>query len=70
MADDERTRPDNVTRETEAEDARVRAASDDPPTKEEEDAAARAEPLDAEAAAAYKEALERGADQEGEGRIP
>jgi hypothetical protein len=39
------------------------------PTAEEEAAAERSGPVDPEAADAYKEAIERGAAQEGEGKI-
>ena len=67
---DERTRPDQATRATEREDARVKAHADDAPTHDEEAAADRAGTPDAKSAEAYKEAIERGARQEGEGRIP
>lgn len=70
MSEPEHTRPSSATRATEHEDARVGAHSDDPPTSAEEQAAERAGPEDPEAARAYKEAIERGARQEGEGRIP
>ena len=43
--------------------------ADRPPTPEEEAQADAASDLDLEVAAAYKEALERGAAQQGEGRI-
>jgi hypothetical protein len=69
VTENERTRPSAETRATEKEDALVRAHADDEPTTEEEEAAARAH-LDEETARAYKEATERGARQEGEGRIP
>ena len=42
--------------------------ADRPPTPDEEGAADQAEDLDPEVAASYKEALERGAAQQGEGR--
>jgi hypothetical protein len=67
---DERTRPDRETRATEREDAAVHAQADDHPTSAEEAAAERAGPADEESSKAYKEAIERGARQEGEGRIP
>jgi len=70
MAADERTRPSAETRRTEDEDARVAPHADQLPTEEEEEAAERAGAVDDDAARAYKEALERGADQKGEGRIP
>lgn len=53
----------------ESEDEKVTAKADRPPTPEEEAAAERAEPLNEENRAAYKEMAERGADQKGEGRI-
>ena len=67
---DERTRPDQATRATEREDAQVKAHSDDAPTSDEEAAAERAGTPDEKTSEAYKEAIERGARQEGEGRIP
>jgi hypothetical protein len=42
--------------------------ADRPPTPEEEEAAERAGALDPKAAQAYKDAIKRGAAQEGEGR--
>lgn len=70
MSDTEHTRPSATTRATEEEDARVAARPDKPPTEEEEAAADRAGPEDPEAARAYKEAIERGAAQKGEGQLP
>lgn len=70
MSERERTRPSKSTREAEAEDALVEPHSDDLPTRDEEEAAERAGEADEEAARSYKEALERGANQKGEGRIP
>jgi hypothetical protein len=70
MNDGERTRPSRATRATEEEDERVTAHADDFPTAEEESAAERGRVDDPEAAEAYKEAIERGARQKGEGRIP
>ena len=70
MSETERTRPSGDTRATEDEDARVDPHPDAPPTRDEEDAAERAGGLDPEAARSYKEALERGAAQQGEGRVP
>lgn len=65
--------PTTPDRDTIAEDRR--ALDDDhgpdrPPTPEEEAAADAHGPVDPDVAEAYKEAAERGADQEGEGRIP
>jgi hypothetical protein len=64
------TRPDNATRATEDEDARVQAGSDKQPTPEEEAAAERAGTPDADVSKNYEDAIERGAAQEGEGRLP
>jgi hypothetical protein len=69
MNDPDRTRPSETTRHAEEADALVHAHPDDPPTKDEEDAAERGGEPDAKVAESYKEALERGADQKGEGRI-
>jgi hypothetical protein len=70
MSEPERTRPSDKTRDAEEADARVDAHSDNLPTKVEEQAAERSGPPDDESARAYKEALERGARQPGEGHIP
>ena len=70
MSEPERTRPSEKTREAEEADALVEAHSDDLPTEVEEEAAERGGVPDDEAARSYKEALERGAHQEGEGRLP
>jgi hypothetical protein len=70
MSNADRTRPSSETRETEDEDARVTAQADDLPTKDEAAAADRADDLEPEAERAYKEALERGANAKGEGRLP
>jgi hypothetical protein len=70
MSDAERTRPSAETRAEEESDAAVGPHADDLPTKDQEEAAARAGDLDPEAERAYKEAIERGANQPGEGRIP
>jgi hypothetical protein len=64
------TRPDATTRATEAEDAQTRAGSDEEPTPEEEAAAERAGDLDPEVSRTYEDAIERGAAQKGEGRLP
>ncbi|HVJ97981.1 MAG TPA: hypothetical protein VNC41_14210 [Acidimicrobiia bacterium] len=66
----EPTRPDRTTRATEAEDAQVQSGSDQEPTPEEEAAAERAGGLDEDVSRTYEEAIERGAAQEGEGRLP
>jgi hypothetical protein len=70
MSDGDRTRPSRETRATEEEDEKVTAHADDLPTPDEEAAAERGRVDDPEASAAYKEAIERGARQKGEGRIP
>ena len=63
------TRPDDATKNTEREDAQVKAGSDRQPTPDEE-AVAEAQPaVDADVAENYKEMAERGANQKGEGRI-
>jgi len=70
MAERERTRPSAETRAAEEVDAREVAHADRPPTKEEEEAAERQRVADDDMAQSYEEALERGARQKGEGRIP
>jgi hypothetical protein len=70
MAERERTRPSDDTRAAEAADAHEVAHADRPPTKDEEEAAERQRVADDDTAHAYEEALERGARQQGEGRIP
>jgi hypothetical protein len=71
VADDaKRTRPSGTTRDAEVADAQVHAAPDDMPTPEEEQAAERAPAEDPAVAENYEEAMERGAKQKGEGRIP
>ena len=64
------TTPSDSTRHAQDGDARVHASSDDMPTPEEEAAAERAGALDPEVAKTYEDAIERGAKQRGEGRIP
>jgi hypothetical protein len=64
------TRPSDTTREAEAADAQVHAAPDDMPTPEDEAAAERAPAESPEVAENYEEAMERGARQKGEGRLP
>ncbi len=67
---DSPARPSTETREEEKRDERVAAHADGAPTPEEEAAAERAGESDEQSAQAYKEAIERGARQEGEGRLP
>ena len=65
---DEMTRISDATREAERREAMMPADPGPEPTAEEE-AAAETNDVDPAVAAANKEALERGADQKGEGRI-
>ncbi|HET6794001.1 MAG TPA: hypothetical protein VFH45_06145 [Acidimicrobiales bacterium] len=67
MASDH-TRPSDTTRQAEAAQARTDHSADRPPT-DDEARAAESNDLDPQAAAAAKEATERGAAQKGEGRI-
>jgi hypothetical protein len=69
-SDDSRTRPSAETRKEETRDARVTTHADDTPTSAEEAAAERAGDADDATSRSYKEAIERGARQEGEGRLP
>jgi|RhiMethySRZTD1v2_1073278.scaffolds.fasta_scaffold01058_33 hypothetical protein len=63
----------NVSDETrtfeEGDDEQVTAGADRAPTPDEEAAAERAEPLTEQNREAYRDMAERGADQQGEGRI-
>ncbi|MGD9796105.1 MAG: hypothetical protein AB7V43_21790 [Acidimicrobiia bacterium] len=61
------TRPTRETRAFEQRDAQTPAKSDRPPTEAE--AAVAPEDVDPQVEEAYREALERGAAQKGEGRI-
>jgi len=67
---EEHTRPSDKTRATEEEDAQVHAEADEMPTSEEAAAAERAGDIDEDVERSYKGAIERGADEKGEGRIP
>jgi hypothetical protein len=64
------TRPSDTTQSAEEDDARVHSAPDRMPTPDEEAAAERAGESRPEVAEQYEEAMERGAEQEGEGRLP
>ena len=64
------TTPDKDTIAEDRKDLDAPHDADREPTAEEEAAAERSGPVDPEVAEAYKEANERGAAQEGEGRIP
>jgi len=71
VADDTKpTRPSGTTREAEEADAQVHATPDRLPTPEEEAAAERAGAESPEVDENYEEAMERGARQKGEGRLP
>jgi hypothetical protein len=62
-------RPDQATRDAEREDARRSPGSDRMPTAEEAERADELE-LDDDVAAHEREMQQRGADQQGEGRLP
>lgn len=64
----EPTRPSAETREAEHADAQAKHESDRAPTPEEEAVAARE--VEPDVAEHEEEMLERGANQQGEGRIP
>lgn len=64
----EHTRPDAQTTQVDRDDAVAAHEPDRMPTPEEERSAELLE-VDPEAAEAYEEAMERGAEQQGEGRI-
>jgi hypothetical protein len=63
------TRPTPSTREAERAEAELQAQPDRMPTPDEEEKAEENE-LDPEVSEHEREMLERGADQEGEGRLP
>jgi hypothetical protein len=65
----ERTKPDQDTRNAERDDAQVHAGADRMPTPDEEQIADSKQP-DPEVSKHYEEMAERGANQQGEGRIP
>jgi hypothetical protein len=67
MAERSRTRPSGATRAEEERDARVEAGADDT-ADESADRAPREAGKDV--AEHYEEMIERGADQQGEGRLP
>lgn len=67
----EHTRPNDVTRAEEAAEARQPAGPGPLPTEEEEEEeAADGNQLDPDVAVHEKEMIERGAHQQGEGRLP
>ncbi|HUY63769.1 MAG TPA: hypothetical protein VMV14_04560 [Acidimicrobiales bacterium] len=63
------TRPSADTRDAEHAEAQTNHESDRAPTSQEE-AAAEAQEVDSDVAEHEKEMLKRGANQEGEGRLP
>jgi hypothetical protein len=65
----QRTRPSAETRDAERVEAHAKHESDRAPTPQEE-AAAEAELADPNVAEHEKEMLQRGANQQGEGRLP
>ncbi len=69
MNPEERIRPSEETREAERREAQRGAGADREPTPEEEQLASELS-LDPEVARHEKEMAEKGANQEGEGRIP
>lgn len=66
---EQRTTPDERTREAERAEARTSSSADRPPTTDEERRAEENEPVDESVAEAAREATERGAAQKGEGRL-
>lgn len=62
------TTPDRETIRQDRADQDAAHTADRPPTPEEEEAAERSGDVDPDVASSYKEAIERGAAQEGEGR--
>ncbi len=69
MTTSDHTRPNDKTRATEDDDARTPARADREPTADEEKTADGLE-LDPKVAEHYEEMAERGANQQGEGRLP
>jgi hypothetical protein len=67
MSESRQSRVSDETREADRRDAQVKGQPDRMPTPEEEAAAPTS--VDADVAEAYEEALERGANTKGEGRI-
>lgn len=63
------TRPSDQTHASEKDDARTPAGADRAPTADEEKAA-EGLAVDPDVAQHYKDMAERGANQEGEGRLP
>jgi hypothetical protein len=65
----DRTRPNDQTRDAERAEAEVHSGADRMPTPDEEKVADSLD-VDPEVAENYEEMAERGANQQGEGRVP
>jgi hypothetical protein len=65
----DRTRPNDQTRDAERAEAEVHSGADRMPTPDEEKVADSLD-VDPEVAENYEEMAERGANQQGEGRLP
>jgi len=70
MSDRSRTNPSGATRAEEEKDARVKSGADTETDAGDADRAPTRDELDPEVAENYAEAIERGANQRGEGRLP
>jgi hypothetical protein len=70
MTERPRTTPSCATRAEEEKDARVEPGADTDTDDSDADRAPTREELDPQVAESYEEAIERGADQRGEGRLP
>jgi hypothetical protein len=70
MTERPRTRPSGATRAEEEKDARVESGADTDTDASDADRAPTREDLDPRVAESYEEAIERGAEQRGEGRLP
>ena len=70
MNERSRTRPSGATRAEEEKDARVESGPDTDSDAIADDRAPTRDDLDPAVAEKYEEAIERGAKQQGEGRLP
>ena len=70
MTERPRTRPSGATRAEEEKDARVKAGADTDSDSSDADRAPTREELDPDVVENYEEAIERGANQRGEGQLP
>jgi hypothetical protein len=70
MNERSRTRPSGATRAEEKKDARVESGPDTDSDASADDRAPTRDDLDPAVAEKYEEAIERGAKQQGEGRLP